>query len=146
MTVSTIEHAATLAARLMKWSEFCASTSEFRAAYFNEHGGHYLTATPYRAAMDALRLIRIGKSAARRAVQACNGIERRGADGRWAAQWTENDEARKERADAKALRQANEILRRYHAEARLQGDPRGYVMRIRFLYDNSANPDWHGVA
>ena len=146
MTVSAIEHAATLAARLVKWSEFCQQTPEFRAAYFDRTGKPHSAVSPYHAAMDALRLIRIGKSAARRAVQACNGIERRGADGRWAAQWTENDEARKERADAKALRQANEILRRYHAEARLQGDPRGYVMRIRFLYDNSANPDWHGVA
>ena len=101
---------------------------------------------PYMVARDALALLRIGAGVARRAVAYCNGEGHRvwgfrhGEGGYsppgWA--WDENDDARKERADEKALAKATEIAARYGATVKIGGDPRGFTMRL-FLASGRSN-------
>ena len=88
---------------------------------------------PHIVAADALALRRIGAGFARRAVMACNGIQRYDAKARQSfATWTEADELAKERADDRAKAKAAEIAKRYRAKVTTHGDPRGCVMRLHF--------------
>jgi hypothetical protein len=132
--MSKIEHAATLAARL-----------SYEAATHAAQG----MVPPHVAARDALAMIRIGQGAARRAVQLCNGFPRYDAKARQMLNtWTEADDARREKADAKALERASTIAERYGATVKLGGDPRGYVMRL-YLASGASNTfgdDGWGVA
>lgn len=93
---------------------------------------------------DALALRRIGKSAHNLSVRACNG-EGHWEAGRW--QWDDADEARADRKRAKMLEKAQAIADRYNATATIEGDPRGYVMRLHFK--SGARNGWgegYGVA
>jgi hypothetical protein len=135
--MTAIEHAATLAARLMSESHWNQSNPDFREAYWQRTGERHSHVAPHIAARDALALIRIGKGVARRAVQMCNGIPRWDAKLRMMINdYTEEDETRRERADGKAKAKAETILARYGASVQLGGDPRGYVMRLHFGSDN----------
>lgn len=81
-----------------------------------------------RTAADATELVRIAAAARRRSERACNG-EGHYSERGWA--WDENDDARRERADARATDRANKILEPYGAKVQeLGGDPRGPGMRI----------------
>lgn len=151
MTTSAIEHAARLAARLMTESHWNQSDTAFREAYFQRTKEYHAIVAPHIVARDALALIRIGKGVARRAVQLCNGIPRYDVKSRSMLNtWTEADDARRERLDGAAKQKAENILLRYGASVKLGGDPRGYVMKIRFRSENLPSravpgDDW-GVA
>ena len=134
---TAMEHAASLAARLMAESHFNQSDSVFRAEYRERTGEFHASVAAHVAARDALALIRLGKGVARRAVQVCNGILRYDANTRAVLNtWTEADEASRERADERAKAKAEAILARYGATVKLGGDPRGCVMRVNFRSDN----------
>jgi hypothetical protein len=93
---------------------------------------------PHVVAADALALLRIGASVARWAVRACNGEGHhtfmpagpynQTARTVWA--WDAEDDAAKDRADARALKRASDIAARYGATVEIGGDPRGYVLRL----------------
>ena len=135
--MSQMEHAATLAARLMDESHWNQSDPAFRDAYFLRTGEYHASVKPHVAARDALELITIGKGVARRAVQMCNGIPRYDSKARQVLNtWTEEDDLRRKRADGRAKAKAETILSRYGATVKLGGDPRGYVMRVHFGSDN----------
>jgi hypothetical protein len=84
----------------------------------------------YRAAIDAEALGRLGRRAKRIATDRCNGVYRYDAKTRRSIQtWTEEDEARADKATAKIEAQAAEILAPYGAtDIQAHGDPRGHVL------------------
>lgn len=94
---------------------------------------------PYRAARDAEALTRLGKRAARIAVNRCNGIPRYAAKaGRMLASWTEGDELRAHKACDKIAKEAAAILQPYGAtDITVGGDPRGFTLRWRFASGRS---------
>lgn len=105
-----------------------------------ENGGPDLGgAHPYLAAVDAEKLVRLGKRAARIALQRCNGVERYDAKaGRVLASWTEADETRADKAEARILKEAQSILQFYGAtDIQANGDPRGYCLKWRFASGRS---------
>jgi hypothetical protein len=127
----TTKHACELAALLMNASHWLQSNPDMRAAYLERTGEPHGTVSPYRAASDALALIRIGKGVSRRAVALCNGIPRWNAKaGMVLNEWTEADDARREKADGKALKAAQAIADRYALRVKLGGDPRGFVLKL----------------
>lgn len=93
----------------------------------------------YRDAVAADALIRLGKRAARIAVQRCNGIERYDAAARRVlASWTEADDARADKACDKIAKEAAAILQPYGAtEISVGGDPRGFTLKWRFASGRS---------
>lgn len=93
----------------------------------------------YRAATDAETLVRLGKRAARIAVQRCNGIERYDAKARQVlASWTEEDEARADKSSERIVKEAAEILAPYGAaDVSAHGDPRGFVLKFRLASGRS---------
>jgi hypothetical protein len=95
--------------------------------------------SPYRAAVDAEKLVRLGKRAARIAEQRCNGIERYDASARRVlASWTEADESRADKATAKVEADAKAILDPYGAtKIEAHGDPRGFVLTFRLASGRS---------
>lgn len=95
--------------------------------------------SPYRAATDAEKLVRLGKRAARIAEQRCNGIPRYDAAARqMLASWTEDDEARADKATAKIEADAKAILDPYGATSiKASGDPRGLVLTFRLASGRS---------
>jgi uncharacterized protein with PIN domain len=99
--------------------------------------------SPYKAAKDAEALIRLGKRAARIAVQQCNGIERYDAKaGRVLASWTEAEETRADNSKAKIETEANAILARYGGgNASAGGDPRGYCLKFKLASGRSNGMD-----
>lgn len=125
--MSKTKHAATLAAVLM--AETATHEHKFGRAQTATRdklsAGH-----PEAVAADALALIRIGAGVARWAVLACNGIER-SINGRWQSTWWDEDDARKEKADKRALAKLQAIADRYGATVKLGGDPRGYVVKLQ---------------
>ena len=110
------------------------------AVLASEPGAHPIG---YHAARDAETLIRLGKRAARVALQRCNGIPRYDAEaGRWLASWNEDDEARAEKACAKIAKEAAAILNFYGAtDVADSGDPRGFVLSWRFASGRSNSFD-----
>ena len=132
---------ATTAAMLCGEAHFVQSSPKLRPAYYGVPSAEQI-------ASDVSALHRIAAAAKRRAEQACNGIERYNAKlGRYMAEWTDADEAAKERADTKALRAAQEIADRYGAKVKLGGDPRGFVLRLELSSGrrNSIGDGW-GIA
>lgn len=103
---------------------------------------------PHQIAADALALLRIGASVKRWAERACNGIERYQRHGILCNTWTDEDDAAKDRADARALAKATEIAARYGASVAIGGDPRGYVLRLVLASGrtNTMGNDGWGVA
>lgn len=99
--------------------------------------------SPYQAAKDAETLVRLGKRAARIAVQQCNGIERYDSKaGRVLASWTEADEARAERQKDAIEKAATAILNPYGAtKVSASGDPRGFCLRFRLASGRSNSFD-----
>jgi len=98
----------------------------------HEHSGkcEIQNPSPEMIAVDAIALLRIGAGLKRWAERACNGIERYQGNGIWCGMWTERDEAAKDRADARYAAKATEIAARYGATVQIDGDPRGYVLRL----------------
>ena len=73
----------------------------------------------------------------RNAINRCNGIERWDAQAQMRlASWTDDDEARAERSDAKAEARVRDALREFFGDRRgevsvhFQGDPRGALIVI----------------
>lgn len=97
----------------------------------------------YLAARDAESLVRLGKRAARIAVQRCNGIERYNAKaGRVLADWTEEDEARADKACDKIAKEAARILEPYGAtDIKASGDPRGFCLTFKLASGRSNSFD-----
>lgn len=93
----------------------------------------------YLAARDAESLVRLGKRAARIAVQRCNGIPRYDAKaGRVLETWTEDDEARADKACDKIAKEAAKILESYGAtDIQVGGDPRGFNLKWRLASGRS---------
>ena len=100
---------------------------------------HAAGVLPYRAARDTESLVRMGKRAARIAVQRCNGIPRYDAKaGRVLETWTEDDEARADKACDKIAKEAANILESYGAtDIQVGGDPRGFNLKWRFASGRS---------
>jgi len=113
------------------------------ATLASEPGAHSIG---WYAAVDAETLCRLGKRALRIAEQKCNGIPRYDAKARQVlAHWTEEDEARAEKAIAKIEAAATKILTGYGADnVKAHGDPRGYVLTFRLASQrsNSMSGDW----
>lgn len=105
--------------------------------------------SPYRAAKDAESLVRLGKRAAKIALDRCNGIQRYDAAARqMLATWMENDEARADKACDKIARDAAAILGPYGAtKISVGGDPRGFTLKFHFASgrSNSAGGEGWGV-
>lgn len=97
----------------------------------------------YLAARDAESLVRLGKRAERIAIQRCNGVDRYDAKaGRVLPNWTEEDEARAEKACDKIIRDASRILGGYGAGAvTVGGDPRGFCLTFRLASGRSNSFD-----
>lgn len=97
----------------------------------------------YLAARDAESLVCLGKRAARIAVQRCNGIERYNAKaGRVLAEWTEEDEARADKARDKIAKEAARILDPYGAtDTKASGDPRGFCLTFKLASGRSNSFD-----
>jgi hypothetical protein len=95
--------------------------------------------SPYSDAMNAESLVRLGKRAAKIAIDRCNGIPRWNADARqMLATWTEADEARADKACDKIAKQAADILQPYGAtEISVGGDPRGFNLKWRLASGRS---------
>lgn len=93
----------------------------------------------YRCARDAESLIRLGKRAAKIAVDRCNGIQRYDATVRqMLATWTDDDDARADKAAAKIEAEAIAILSDYGATAiSAHGDPRGFCLTFRLASGRS---------
>lgn len=103
-------------------------------------GGGSPTGFPYyRAAKDAESLVRLGKRAARIAEQRCNGIQRYDVKARMVlASWTEDDEARADKAASRIEKEAAAILQPYGAtEINANNDPRGFGLRFRLASGRS---------
>lgn len=94
---------------------------------------------PVEMARDAETLVRLGKRAARIAEQRCNGIDRYDAKaGRVLASWTEDDDARADKAEVKIFTAASDILAKYGATIeRVGGDPRGFNLTFRLASGRS---------
>ena len=119
-------------------------TTYLAAVLACENGGPDLgNPPPYAAACDAEKLIRLGKRAARIAKQRCNGIQRYDAKARQTlATWTDDDEARAEKATAKVEADARAILEPYGAsDIKAHGDPRGFVLTFRLASGRSNSMD-----
>lgn len=105
--------------------------------------------SPYRAASNAEKLVALGKRAARIAIQRCNGIERYDATARRVlASWTEADDERAEKAEARILSEATAILQPYGVTiVKVGGDPRGFCLTFQLLSgrSNSFGGDMWGV-
>jgi hypothetical protein len=97
----------------------------------------------FQAAKDAEALVRLGKRAARIAELRCNGIDRYDAMAqRVLASWTEDDEARADKAVAGITAAATIRLQRYGAgSAQAQGDPRGFVLTFKLASQRSNSID-----
>lgn len=135
------KHAATLAAVLMAeaWGGHCPAyqgTDKFAPR-----------PRPETVAADALALIKIGAGVARWAVKACNG------EGTWKPyasgggsgwHWGDENDAAKEKADARALAKLQAIADRYGAKVKLGGDPRGYVVKL--ILASGRHNTWGGAA
>lgn len=93
----------------------------------------------YQSARDAESLTRLGKRAARIAVQRCNGIPRYDPKARqMLATWTEDDDARADKACDKIAKEAANILGPYGAtDIQVGGDPRGFTLKWRFASGRS---------
>ncbi|MER9961654.1 DUF885 domain-containing protein [Mesorhizobium sp. M0045] len=93
----------------------------------------------YRDAVAAETLVRLGKRAARIAVQRCNGIERYDATARRVlASWTDADEERADKAVARIEAEAAKVLQPYGAtDIKAHGDPRGFVLTFRLASSRS---------
>lgn len=93
----------------------------------------------YAAAIDAEKLVRLGKRAARIAEQRCNGIERYDATARrFLASWTDDDDARADKAESRIATAARAILDNYGAtEISVGGDPRGFNLKFRLASGRS---------
>jgi hypothetical protein len=120
------------------------------AVLATENGGPDLGGMPpYRAAKDAEKLIRLGKRAARIALDRCNGIQRYDAKARqMLATWTEADEARADTACDKIAKDAAAILNPYGAtKISVGGDPRGFTLKFHLASGrtNSAGGEGWGV-
>lgn len=97
----------------------------------------------YLAARDAESLVRLGKRAALIAVKRCNGIKR------WSPafrqminDWTEDDEARADKACDKIAKDAAKILEPYGAtDIEASGDPRGFCLTFRLASGRSNSFD-----
>lgn len=89
--------------------------------------------TAYKAARDAEALCRLGKRAAKRALDRCNGIQRYDAQLRHhIATWTEADDAKADKATADIEAKATVILRPYGGNAvNAGGDPRGFTLKFQ---------------
>lgn len=111
--------------------------------------GTLINCSPYRAARDAESLVRLGKRAARIAINRCNGIERYDAKARqMLATWTEDDESRADKACDKIAKEAAKILESYGAtDIRVGGDPRGFTLKFHLASGrtNSAGGEGWGV-
>ncbi len=103
------------------------------------NGSGDLPPSPYIAARDAEALVRLGKRAAKIALDRCNGIQRYDAAARqMLASWTEADEARADKAAAKIEADAAAILEPYGAtDIEATGDPRGFCLRFRLASGRS---------
>lgn len=116
------------------------------ATLASEPGEHSIG---YYAARDAESLVRPGKRAARIAVQRCNGISRYDAKaGRVLETWTEDDEARADKACDKIAKEAAKILESYGAtNIQVGGDPRGFNLKFHLASGrtNSAGGEGWGV-
>lgn len=99
--------------------------------------------SPYMAAKDAESLVRLGETAARVALQRCNGIERYDEKARRVlASWTEQDEARADETIARVEKQAQAILAPYGVTAvSAHGDPRGFCLKFRLASGRSNSFD-----
>lgn len=84
---------------------------------------------PPKAAVDALKLQRLGRSASTNAVHWCNGTK---------------DQAKCIAANVRYLAQATEILKPYGLKAKVGGDPRGYCLHILGLPGNTLGGDEEG--
>lgn len=89
--------------------------------------------TPYKAARDAEALCRLGKRAAKVALDRCNGIQRYDAKARqYLATWTDADDVRADAIAADIRAKAVAILEPYGAKSvSTTGDPRGFVLTFR---------------
>lgn len=118
-------------------------TAVLALEYAALHPHDFASVSPYRPAIHAESLIRLGKRAARIAVQQCNGIERFDAKaGRVLASWTEADQGRADKAKADIEQKANAILAAYGGgNASAGGDPRGYVLKFRLASGRSNGMD-----
>ena len=97
----------------------------------------------YLAARDAESLVRLGKRAERIAIQRCNGVDRYDAKaGRVLPNWTEDDEARADKACDKIAKDAAKILEPYGAtDIEASGDPRGFCLTFRLASGRSNSFD-----
>lgn len=113
--------------------------TEDSAARFKNPNWRKSAVPPYRAASDAESLVRLGKRAARIAVQRCNGILRYDAEARRVlGTWTDDDEARADKACGKIAKAAAEILTPYGAtDIQVGGDPRGFTLKFRLASGRS---------
>ncbi|MCL8382074.1 hypothetical protein [Xanthobacter aminoxidans] len=116
---------------------------------------------PHQIAADAAALLHVGARVKRWAERACNGEGHMVPDrqfplgssgkapyGRMTWTWDETDDAAKDKADARHLKQATEIAARYGASVTIGGDPRGYVLRLVLASGrtNTLGNDGWGVA
>jgi hypothetical protein len=112
-------------------------------------GGAPIGNPSYRAARDAESLVRLGKRAAKIAVDRCNGIQRYDAAARqMLATWTEADESRADKACDKIAKDAAAILLPYGAtKISVGGDPRGFTLKFHLASgrSNSAGGEGWGV-
>lgn len=105
-----------------------------------------LDARAYGVARNAEALIRLGKRASKIVIQQCNGIERYDAKARrMLPSWTEADEARAEKAQAKIKAEALAILAPYGVTVvDVGGDPRGFCLKFE-LQSGRSNSFGGGV-
>lgn len=121
-----------------------------RETHANE--SHVITGrmfTAYVCARDATELCALARRATRLAVKACNG------EGTWCVDpqtydrgywsWTEQDEAKNEKALERIAKRIGEIVTPYGAKLlTVHGDPRGCVVRIQLASDatNGIGEGW----
>lgn len=115
----------------------------------SQERGTLINCPPYRAALDAESLVRLGKRAAKIALDRCNGIQRYDTKARqMLATWTEDDEARADKACERIAKEAAKILESYGAtDVRVGGDPRGFTLKFNLASgrSNSAGGEGWGV-
>jgi hypothetical protein len=75
---------------------------------------------------DARVIMRESRSIRRWAEAACNGVP----DGRGGMTWGDTEEAKKERADSRAWKRINIVVKKYRLTITSQNDPRGWMVRI----------------
>lgn len=102
-----------------------------------------LTGDNRAAITDAKRLVALGKQAHKWAELLCNGIPRP-VRGRTENQWTDEDQANYDKAEANILAETMEIAQRYEAlNVRVMGDPRGYCLRL--MLKSRRHNTWGGA-